>query len=142
MAVEGEVGTVLVTVEAVGGQFDDAGGRDGIEPDRGTDDARFPGKGVVVQTAPELLPEVLLVQEPGRAPLGRSGDDELAGDAPGTAHWMNVTTVRCREERSPSRRSKPLWVVSCRSISRVSSQDMKSMAALTSLMSPSTARAP
>ena len=39
MAVEGEVGTVLVAVESVGGEGDDAGDGQGVEPDQGTDDA-------------------------------------------------------------------------------------------------------
>ncbi|WP_258053834.1 hypothetical protein [Streptomyces sp. Ru72] len=140
-AVEGEVGAVLVTAETVGGQLDDAGDGDGIEPDQGTDDACFPGNGAVVQAAPELLLEVLFVQEPGRVLLGRSGDGEFSGDVAGHRPLDERGDRPVQEEWSTSQRSRSLWVVSCRSISCVSSQDMKSTAALMSLMSPSTARA-
>ncbi|MFJ3823427.1 hypothetical protein [Streptomyces nodosus] len=68
-------------MEAVGGQDDDAGGRDGIEPDQGIDDACFPRNGVVVEAASELVVEVFFVKELGRVPLGRPGDGELAGEA-------------------------------------------------------------
>jgi hypothetical protein len=83
VAVEGEVGAVVIAVEPVGGEFDDASGRQGIEPDQGSGDAYFERQGVVVEAASQLFAALVLVEEARRQRLRPRRDGEFPGQSAG-----------------------------------------------------------
>jgi hypothetical protein len=82
-----QVGVIRVVVEVVGGEFDDAGQREGVEADEGCGDANVRRKRGVVQAPAQFLVVVFfdleLAGELGGPVLdGQSGPGEVAGAGP------------------------------------------------------------
>jgi hypothetical protein len=66
IAFDGEVRTSSVTVEAVGGQLDEAGDGNGVEPDQCAGDRYFEWKSLIVEASFQLVVVLLVTEEPGR----------------------------------------------------------------------------
>ncbi|MET9272953.1 hypothetical protein [Kribbella sp. NPDC003557] len=78
---DGEVGAVVVAVEAVNGQFDESADRQRVKPDQSTGDSCREGKCVVIEAAFPLIVAVLFAEESRRQPGPADGDCDHAGDA-------------------------------------------------------------
>jgi hypothetical protein len=77
-----EVCAAFVSVESVGGQFDEAGDGKGVEPDQCARDPYSEWKFVVVEASSKLSVVLLFTEEPGEQTRPSGGDGDLAGQGP------------------------------------------------------------